>query len=101
MPKFYPEEDDNKGKSLILVLSDKGNRFYQGVKNSLNVFEIKYEEVLAGNTNYLKSSSFHTKRFVFWQYITAGKSVRYSVTRCLRIPLRLKIKKYIKKICKK
>lgn len=101
LPKFYPEEDDNKGKSLILVLSDKGNRFYQGVKNSLNVFEIKYEEVLAGNTNYLKSSSFHTKRFVFWQYITAGKSVRYSVTRCLRIPLRLKIKKYIKKICKK
>lgn len=102
MPKFYPDKDDNKGKSLVLVLTDKGNIFYQVIQNSLKVFEIKYEEVIAGNTNYLKSSKFHTHRQDFWKYISSGKSVKYSVNRCLRTPLKQQFKNFIKKIiCKK
>ena len=102
LPKFYPDKDDNKGKSLILVLTDKGNVFYQVIQNSLKVFEIKYEEVIAGNTNYLKSSKFHIHRQDFWEYIASGKSIKYSVDRCLRSPLKIRVKNIIKKIvCKK
>lgn len=101
LPKFYPDKDDNKGKSLVLVLSDKGNKFYQELKIGLEVFEIKYEEVIAGNTNYLFSSIAHVKRPVFWENIASGKSISYSVDQCLRTPLKLRIKNFIKKICKK
>lgn len=101
LSKFYPEKDDNKGKSLVLVLTDKGTLFYNEIKNSLQVFEIKYEEVIAGNTNYLKSSKFHVKRPAFWKYIANGKTINYSVSRCLRTPLKLRLKNFIKEICKK
>mgnify|MGYP002521102223 FL=1 len=101
LPKFYPDKDDNKGKNLMLILSDKGHNFYKEIKNKLEVFEIKYEEVIAGNTNYLLSSTPHVKRPIFWKYIASGKSIRYSVERCLRLPLKLRFKNFIKKICKK
>jgi len=101
LPKFYADKDDNKGKSLVLILSDKGNKFYQEIKIGLEVFEIKYEEVITGNTNYLLSSTAHVKRQAFWKYIASGKSISYSVDRCLRTPLKLRIKNFIKKICKK
>lgn len=84
--------------SLILVMNEKGNMLFQAIKDEFYHFPISYAEVINGNTNYLHSDPFHTKRELFWRMINEGKSVNHSVSQCLKPTFFQNIKSTIKHI---
>lgn len=98
LSQFYPEKDDDKGMSLILPLTEKGNTLFQEIKKELNYFRISYNEVISGNTNFIKPSPYHPNRKKFWKMIKKGYSVDYCVSKCLQINLETKIKRFLKRI---
>lgn len=101
LPVYYPQKNDNRGQSLLLVLTEKGQCFYDNIKDELDAFNIKYEEAIGGNTNLVKSIPSNVKRPLFWNLIGSGRTVVDSVTYCLRETCKEKIKRIIKKICRR
>lgn len=45
LDKYHPDWDDNKGMSEVLVISDKGKKLFNLVKDSIFCHPIPYEEV--------------------------------------------------------
>lgn len=61
---LYPQADDDKGISLILVNSDKGIAFLRSL--NIRMFETKYSEALAGNPCIIKSVPENKYYSRFW-----------------------------------
>ena len=61
---FYPEFDDDKGTSLVLLGTGKGKRIFDKMK--MNTIETSYEEGLSHNPSIEKSVKFGKHVSVFW-----------------------------------
>lgn len=57
--------DDNKGTSLLLVHSIKGNKILEAISNQLDSVQVDLDESIKENTNMIKSSSINKNRSVF------------------------------------
>ena len=60
-----PEMDDNKGTSLLLVHSIKGNKILEAISNQLDYVQINLDESIKENPSMIKSSPINKKRSVF------------------------------------
>lgn len=49
--KFLPDMDDNKGTSVVIVSTKKGEELFEKIKNDINFKEIEKEKVLKYNHN--------------------------------------------------
>lgn len=47
--RMMPDENDNKGISLVIIRSEKGKEFLKGVKDKLIGYPVSYEEAAAWN----------------------------------------------------
>lgn len=47
--RMRPDQDDNKGISLVIIRSEKGKAFLKGVKDTLIGYPVSYEEAVAQN----------------------------------------------------
>lgn len=57
--------DDNKGTSLLLVHSIKGNKILEAISNQLDSVQVDLDESIKENTSMIKSSSINKNRSVF------------------------------------
>lgn len=62
----YPEFDDNKGVSLVLINTQKGAYLWNLITNNLNIVPVDSDEALAKNPSALYSSEPHPKRNEFF-----------------------------------
>lgn len=62
-------DDDNKGMSVIMVNSSKGNRILAEVKENLYLNEQKLEDVVKNNPRFLNSEPRNEKKDIFFKYI--------------------------------
>ena len=53
---LYPEMDDDKGTSLILIHSDRGKRLYQNISNKLVVKKVTLQECMMQNKSLVESA---------------------------------------------
>lgn len=60
-----PEMDDNKGTSLLLVHSIKGNKILETISNQLNYIQVDLNESIKENPSINKSSPINKDRSVF------------------------------------
>lgn len=60
-----PEMDDNKGTSLLLVHSIKGNRILEYIKNQLDSVPVDLKESIKENPSMIKSSPINKDRNIF------------------------------------
>ena len=60
-----PEMDDNKGTSLLLVHSIKGNKILETISNQLNYIQVDLNESIKENPSIIKSSPINKDRSVF------------------------------------
>ena len=60
-----PEMDDNKGTSLLLVHSIKGNRILEYIRNQLDSVPVDLEESIKENPSMIKSSPINKDRNIF------------------------------------
>ena len=63
--KVYPEFDDNKGVSLVLINSEKGYRIWKEVCQNVNYIEVTKEE--CQQPNLVKASFRPFNRELFWK----------------------------------
>lgn len=67
--KKYPELDENKGTSLVLINSDKGKYLYNNINKNIKSFDQNIEDAIAGNPALLYSAKLDTRRDVFFKDI--------------------------------
>ena len=57
--------NDEKGTSLILINSQKGNEIFEQIKNECNIKEVPLDIAIKGNPNLVRSTKPHPKRAEF------------------------------------
>ena len=60
-----PEMDDNKGTSLLLVHSIKGNKILEAISNQLDFVQVDLDESIKENPSMIKSSPINKDRSAF------------------------------------
>ncbi len=65
--KFHPEVDDDKGTTLIMVNTVKGNELFDSVKESCDFCESSFEQAAEYNVAVSKSLNLHEKRKYFFE----------------------------------
>lgn len=95
----YPEMDDDKGTSLVLVNTEKGNALYQSVPSKK--IETPYEIAFAGNPALERSAKETEYAAEFWQCFLESKfkNVRL-ILKHFRLPLNYRLKLFMISIIK-
>lgn len=96
--KCMPDFDDNKGTSLILINSLKGQRLIEGIKGNLIYRECKTQDFLQPQLQYPSKAS--TQREKFWEdYRLNG--YKYIIKKYAGYNLKSRIKGLIKSLLQK
>ncbi|MBE7029088.1 MAG: 4Fe-4S dicluster domain-containing protein [Ruminococcaceae bacterium] len=96
-------KDDDKGLSLIVVNTQKGNNLLQSIKENVYLFETDNNSSLKFNSSAVKSSVAHPKRDEFLKDLTSDnfkKKVYKYLNLGFKGELKLKIKSILKKLSK-
>ena len=102
--KHMPEMDDDRGTSVVLVHSEKGQQLMQAIEDQLVICKSELDTALPPSADSRKSVPMHPNRNVFFKMLAKGKSIKRLVRliqpsfmqRFIR-----KIKNIIKKIIKR
>ena len=85
----YPERDDDKGISLIIVNSDKGARAYSEIAGELTDFDSEIETALAGQKTLSSPTSKNPRHDEFYR-LYAEKGLKPAIETVTKIPTALK-----------
>ena len=72
----HPEFDDDKGTSLLLVHSEKGQQAWESVRDRFRAFPVAVEDALAQNPSADKASPPHPRRASFFRDMEHGSVIR-------------------------
>lgn len=73
--KYMPDMDDDKGTSIILIHSLKGERIFDLIKKNLIVRGVRLDEVLSSTADSRKSVEMHPNRKKFWEGVKRGENI--------------------------
>lgn len=82
----HPSLDDNKGTSLVLAHTAKGQALLREVDGRLYAQEVKVYEAVLQNSSAVRSSAPHPNREAFFVRLTKGKSVLEQIDRLCKSP---------------
>ena len=96
--KVLPDFSDDKGVSLCLCNTEKGNDAY----NKLHVVdkEVSFEEAVANNQSWRKSRILHPKRDVFYKSYAQNGLVLHNINKCLQPPFFNRYTRKLKEVVK-
>jgi hypothetical protein len=96
--KLYPDIDDNKGMSAVIVNSTKGLELFESVADRLYYFPTTVDKIAAGNFTIYKPKGAHKNRELFLRelnyssldvamnkYSSYSKKVRQLMNMCRKI----------------
>ena len=72
---YMPEMDDDKGTSLFMVHSPKGERILEAIREDLAVKEAELNRFLSGDADLRKSVDMHPSRKKYWAGVYRGESL--------------------------
>lgn len=102
----YPEFDDNRGVSLVLVHSEKGRTIWNNIKCELEYRDVPLEEAISENPSAVKSSVEHYRREEFFEKLEYTKNVQELIAHCLdplenkNEAMQKKVKRFLKRLRK-
>lgn len=88
--------DDDKGVSLVLIQTPKGDEFFQTLKEKTEWIETGYEESKKGNGGFKEICNPHSKRKEFFYMLNSQKRIINLIESALRQTYLQKIKSYLK-----
>lgn len=91
----FPEWNDNRGVSLAIVNSDKGENIFKNISSRLYYKEITVQDIHTANESYFKSPKRPHASERFWKQFPI-MSLKENVDSCLYIPL---WRQHLKSIC--
>lgn len=74
-----PEFDDDKGVSLVLIQTEKGNMLYQTLQNKSEWIETGYEESTKHNGGFKEVCKPHPKRADFFRELNSPETELYDI----------------------
>lgn len=87
--KYDQSMNDNKGLSIILVNSEKGQSWFNQIKTQELCKEIPLDFVIKNNPNICGSSKPHIQREEFFKDINNGKSLKECVKKYCKTPIHI------------
>ena len=93
--------DDDKGTSLILVNTDKGEKYWSDISAALTVVSSDYDDAARINPALVKSPVPHRNRARFFNVACKAKDFDVIAVKLLMLPLMNRIKARIKRILKR
>lgn len=98
--QHYPEMDDDKGTSLVLINSSKGMMAWNAVREASEFRESDYADAVRTNPAIVRSASWHHKRNVFFADMNIV-DFDALIEHLLRMPLRSRIRRMIGAVLRK
>ena len=95
-----PEMDDDRGTSLVLVNTSKGQCAFRSVDGMVSAVVSDYEDAIRVNPSIVKSSSPSKKRSLFFKSVHKSDFDRL-VVRLLRRPIWRRVGSFVKRVLKK
>ncbi len=84
--KYHPEIDDDKGCSMIIVMTEKGEKAFLGISAKIKQIPCNIEILRKHNPAAFRSAKLHKKHKKFFKLQKKGLSVSESVKICLPPP---------------
>ncbi|WP_289128219.1 Coenzyme F420 hydrogenase/dehydrogenase, beta subunit C-terminal domain [uncultured Clostridium sp.] len=97
---IHKEFDDDKGVSLILIHTEKGNNIMNGISNSMEVIDTNYEYSIKSNPSIVTPVNYNSKREKFFNNIEKD-SIEKNIYRYTRIKITDRLMRKVKNIVKK
>ncbi len=94
----FPEMDDGKGTSLVLINTSKGKRVWGKIKILVNSVRSDYKDATRINPALIKSSPPSGKRSWFFSKMVSGEGFESCVSRGLQRPLLHRIYSWTKRV---
>lgn len=69
---LYPEMDDNKGTSLLMVHTEKGRQIFNAVKENLVYRQVTKEDAVSCNKSIISSAAIPAERDIYYAKMAAG-----------------------------
>ena len=85
--RLFPEMDDDKGASLVLVHTEKGRQLWASVASELMFCESTLADAVRNNSSIVTSTKPNVRRAQFFRLLAKGRDFDWIVTRLLRRPL--------------
>ena len=98
--KYDQSMNDNKGLSIVLVNSEKGQFWFNQIKTQGLCKEIPLDFVIKNNPNIYGSSKPHAKREEFFEDINNGKSLKECVKKYCKTPIHIFIYRLLPQFAK-
>ena len=94
--ELHPEMFDNKGTSLILINTDKGERIFEEISDNIQAVQVDVESAIKRNTAVYKASKMPKTRAKFMASLDTV-DFKKNVEECTKPGIVLRIKKLIKR----
>ncbi len=94
--KLHPELFDNKGTSLVLINTDKGERIFKAISDSIQVIKVDLESAIKRNTSVYKAPKMPKTRTKFMKSLDTV-DFKTNVETCTKSSFIIKIKRFIKR----
>lgn len=98
---IFPDMDDNKGTSLVLVNTLKGMRMYKKIRAGVTDMVSNFSEACKVNHVLIGSPAPNKLRHLFFGRIALGHRVDETVNKLLARPWWLEVSRFLKRIIKK
>ena len=97
--KFFPEMNDDKGVSLVMLNNKKGEQLFHEVSGGMQSKEVSYEKVIPYNTSIVKSVECPPKRDEFFRELKKceDRELRKLMEKVTRISIFRRIIGYAKR----
>lgn len=96
---LMPEADDDKGTSLLIINSIKGDKLIKNVKNNLIFWPADFEKAIYYNSSITKAAELPPSRSAFFEDLKE-KDFHFMEQKYLKIPFIKKVKSKIKNMLK-
>lgn len=96
----FPQYDDNKGHSIVLLNSDLGKYSYENIRKYVSDFEISYEMVRRFNKAVHSSVKAHKNREYFFKELSTH-NIADLIEKCLKVNVIDKVCLFVKRIIRK
>lgn len=97
---YMPQMDDDKGTSVVLIHSDKGQKLFDSLKEKMICCEAEIDKALPATADSRKSVKRHPKRKIFFKQLEQGKDIKQLI-KLIEPSLIERLKRKIKNIIKR
>lgn len=96
----YPNFDDDKGVSLVIANSLRGEKFLMKNMGNMDFIEVDASTAFAHNRGYFKSVTIPPKREDFWRMLNSDIPMNKIIRKLLPVTLKKRVKSVLKKLLK-